>query len=184
MRGFRPEFLLTSIIVGVFSLLTSCVQSEHILETSPNPQQTEAQSPQEDFDAQIQEAESLVQLGHFNEALNLLDTLRGISEFAETTSFWLFYANTTKGFLQQRLAEGERDGNLIADLHREIAESFQRVLTLDPTNSIAWTGQIAALRQAGDFFEAWASAQKARAACELSPAQIVECGRAALALTI
>jgi len=184
MRGFRPEFLFTSIIVGVFPLLTSCAQSEHILETSLIPQQTEAQSPQEDFDARIQEAESLVQLGHFNDALNLLDTLRGSSEFAETTPFWLFYANTTQGFLQQRLAEGERDGNLIADLHREIAKSFQRVLTLDPTNSIAWTGQIAALRQAGDFFEAWASAQKARAACELSPTQLVECGRAALAFTI
>ncbi|TAH36458.1 MAG: hypothetical protein EYC70_11730, partial [Planctomycetota bacterium] len=143
----------------------------------------EAAPPQDGADA-LQAAQDAIAAGDWNAALNRLDEARAVH--AGEASFWLLYGDTTLKFLEQRLAQGERDAGLVDGLYGDAESAFQRAGELAPDAAAPWLGLARTRRARGDAAGAWeaAAAADARSGGSASPELLMELGHSGLAATI
>ena len=183
--SFRPEFRSSSFFLVFALIIGSCAGPEEAAITPSAPIDGGEMAPIPPSGAElVDEAASFAASGDFNRALNLYDRACSFPEQAALPQFWREFGNLVELFIQQRVAEGESDGLLIADLHREAAAHFAKSLDLPGAEQSVWINRAFALRQAGDFNQAWEAVDAALASLTPNLSQQLEIGRVGLALTI
>ncbi len=183
--SFRPEIRASSFFLLILLITGACASSEEANLTSDSPT-----DPALGVDLALggdnfwRQAGTAAAQGDFNRALNLFDQARKFPETAKSPEFWCEFGRMVEAFIAQRVAEGETNGMLLADLHREAAGHFAKSIAQTGSEGNVRLEQARSLRLAGDFSLAWNAVDACLANIEINQDEQIEIGRVGLALTI